>query len=165
MARHELSYDESMNLVGEALQADPSNPRSRLRLAALSYRHGHFERGDDCLAEALVADVAAGGPVLESVMLFSLLLVTGYDSREILDDIELGAEHGSGPALIYRGALRAQRGDATGAREDEAAFRERALRDPRLGDLVGLDELVGATIDERIRRAGRPGLARRKVST
>lgn len=160
-ARQELSYDECMELVGAALEADPSNPRSRLRLAALSYRHGDLERGDDALVDALVADVAAGGELLESVMLFSLLLPrSGYDSAEILGDIELGAEHGSGPALIYRGALRAQRGDAVAAREDEAAFRQRAVRDRRLGELAGLDDVVSATIDERIRRAGRPGLAR-----
>ena len=159
-ARHELPYEEAVDLLTSAIEADPTNPRARLRLAALHYRDGRLDRGDEVLADALAADVAAGGPVLESVMLLSLLVASGFDSAEILDDIERGAEHGSGPALLYRGALRAQRGDATGAREDEAAFRRWALDDRWLKTLAGLDDLVSATIDERIRRAGQTGMDR-----
>lgn len=159
-ARHELSHEESMELVRLSLEADPTNPRARLRLAALSYRAGNLDQGDDTLVDALIADVTAGGATLESVMLFSLLTVSGYDSAEILDDVELGARDGSGPALIYRGALRAQRGDAAGAREDAAAFRAYAAGERRLADLPELDRLATATIDERIRREGRTGLDR-----
>ena len=159
-ARHELSHEESMELVRSSLEADPTNPRARLRLAALSYRAGRLEQGDDALVDALVADAAAGGVTLESVMLFSLLTVGGYDSAEILDDIELGARDGSGPALIYRGALRGQRGEADRARGDVAAFSTYAAGERRLADLPELDRLATATIDERIRRAGQTGLDR-----
>ena len=93
-------------------------------------------------------------------MLFSLLTVSGYDSADILDDIERGAREGSGPALIYRGALRAQRGDAAGARDDAAAFGSHAADDPRLAGLPDLDRLATATLDERLRRAGQTGMGR-----
>ena len=159
-ARHELPYEEAVDLLTSTIEADPTNPRARLRLAALHYREGHVGRGDDVLVGALAADVAAGGPVLESVMLLSLRIASGYDSAEILDDIERGAERGSGPALIYRGGLRAERGDAAGAQEDAATFRQRVQDDERLRSLPGLDDMVSATIDERIRRAGQTGMAR-----
>ena len=159
-ARHELPYKEAVDLLTSAIEADPTNPRSRLRLAALHYREGLVERGDDALVEALAADVAAGGSVLESVLLLTLRIASGYDSAEILDDITLGAEQGSGPALVYRGALRAQQGDAAGAREDAAAFHAKAMNDRRLADLPDLDRLAAATIDDRIRHAAQAGLAR-----
>lgn len=159
-ARHELSDEDSTDLLEAAIEADTTNPRARLRLAAVSYRAGHLERGDTALVDALIADVAAGGATLESVMLFSLLIGRGYDSAEILGDVELGARDGAGPALLYRGALRAQRGDSVGAREDAAAFRAYAAGERRLADLPDLDRLAMATIDERIRRAGRTGLDR-----
>ncbi len=163
-ARHELTHDESVELVRASIDADPTNPRARLRLAALSYREGLLESGDDALVDALVIDVAAGGLTLESVMVLSLLTQRGFDSAEIVDDFELGARDGSGPALIYRGALRAQRGDPEGAREDAAAFRAHAAGNPRLANLPELDHLVTATIDERIRRTGQTGLDRPTVS-
>ena len=159
-ARNELPYEEAVDLLTSAIEADPTNPRARLRLAALHYREGHFDRGDDALVEALAADVAAGGPVLESVLVLSLRIASGYDSAEIIDDIERGAEQGSGPALIYRGGLRAERGDTAGAHRDAAAFRRRFQDDERLKGLPGLDAMVSATIDERIRRAGQAGMAR-----
>lgn len=159
-ARNELPYEESVDLVTSAIETDPTNPRARLRLAGLGYREGHLGRGDDALVDALATDVATGGSTLESVMLFSLLTVSGYDSADILDDIERGAREGSGPALIYRGALRAQRGDAAGAREDAAAFGSYAADDPRLAGLPDLDRLAAATIDERLRRAGQTGMGR-----
>ena len=109
-------------------------------------------------------DVAAGGVTLESVMVLSLLTPRGFDSVEIVDDFELGARDGSGPALIYRGALRAQRGDPEGAREDAVAFRAYAAGSPRLAGLPELDHLVTATIDERIRRTGQTGMDRPTVS-
>jgi hypothetical protein len=159
-ARDELPYDESVDLLTSAIAADPTNPRARLRLAGLSYREGHLERGDDALVDALTADVATGGTTLESVMLFSLMTVRGYDSADILDDIERGAREGSGPALIYRAALRAQRGDAVGAQADAAAFVSYAVGDRRLAGLPDLDRLATATIDERLDRAGQTGQGR-----
>lgn len=155
-ARHELSYDEGMEMVGAALEADPTNPRYRLRLAALCYRHGHVERGDAILIDALVADVSAGGKTLESVMLFSLLTVAGYDSLEVFEDFEHATDDGSGPAAIYRAALRAQRGNADGARADLATFRAYAVADDRLAVLGRLDAMVEATISKRSYQAGRP---------
>jgi hypothetical protein len=159
-ARHELPYGEAVDLLTSAIEADPTNPRARLRLAAVHYREGHLDRGDDVLVEALTADVAAGGPELESVILLSLRIASGHDSAEILDDIERGAEHGSGPALVYRGGLRAERGDAAGAQQDAGTFRQRVQDDERLRGLPGLADMVSATIDERIRRAGQTGMAR-----
>jgi hypothetical protein len=88
--------------------------------------------------------------------------VGGYDSADILDDIERGAREGSGSALIYRAALRAQRGDSAGAREDAAAFGSYAAGDRRLAGLADLERLATATIDERILRAGRTGMGRPK---
>jgi hypothetical protein len=159
-ARNELPYEEAVDLLTSAIEADPTNPRARLRLAALSYRYGHFGRGDDALVEALTADVATGGETLESVTLFSLMTVRGYDSADILDDIERGAREGSGPALIYRGALRAHHGDAAGAREDAAAFGSFAAGERQLTGLPDLDRLAAGTIDERLRRAGQTGIGR-----
>ncbi len=159
-ARHELSYEEAVDLLTSAIEADPTNPRARLRLAALSYRDGHLERGDDALVDALAADVGTGGVALESVMLFSLKTVGGFDSADILDDIERGAREGSGPALIYRGGLRAQRGDAAGAREDAAAFDSYAAGDGRLAGLPNLGRLASGTIDERLHRDEQTGTGR-----
>ncbi len=152
-ARHQLPYEEAVDLLTSAIEADPTNPRARLRLAALHYREGHVDRGDDVLVDALAADVASDVPVLGSVLLLTLRIASGYDSAEILDDIERGAREGSGPALIYRGALRAQRGDAVGAREDAAAFASYATGDHQLAGLPGLDRLAAATVDERHRQA------------
>jgi len=73
------------------------------------------------------------------VLLFSLITVRGYDSREILDDITDAAEAGSGPATLYRAALQAQRADAG------------------LADLDQLDAMIDPTIQRRLDRAGRTG--------
>lgn len=155
-ARDELTREEAIDLVGRAHQADPTNSRYRLHLAALNYRHGQAEVGDGILVDALATDVAAGRDTFESVLQFSLLTIGGYDSEEILADIESAAEAGSGPASIYRAALRAQRGDADGARADADRFLAHAARETRLAELSGLDSMVTTTISLRLERMGRP---------
>lgn len=154
-ARDELSVDTSILLVEKALDADPTNPRYRLRVAALHYRNSDIDRGDDALLGALEADVGTGDKTLESVLLFSLLTVTGYDSEEIFDDIERGARDGPGPAHLYRAALRAQRGDADGSAEDLAAFRASIAGEPWWDDAA--DAAAAGTVEHRLRRAGRTG--------
>jgi hypothetical protein len=154
VARHELSHRESVELVEKALAADPTNPRSRLRLAALHYRNHDIDRGDDVLIDALHADAATGGSTLESVMLFSVMTLSGtLDSAEIVDDFERGASDGPGPASIYRAAIRARRGDIDGANTDLADFRAFVASDAVMSDLD--DEVVQATIYQRILHAGR----------
>ena len=140
-----------------AFTTDPTNPRSRLHLAALHYAHGKPELADDLLVDALLADLDMGDKTLASVLLFSLITVRGYDSREILDDISDAAEAGSGPATLYRGSLRAQRADGEGAARDVATFREYAAGDARLAGLDQLDAMIDRTIQRRLDRAGQRG--------
>ncbi len=158
-ARADLEASEAIELVGYAVAADPSNPHYRLRLAALYHRDGQDERGDAVLTDALDADASSGHPTLRSAMLLSHsyggLLSTApgsliYDSAEILDDFERAAARGSAPAVIYRAALRAGRGDATGAVSDLEAFREHAASVPGLADIDQLDDLAQATIAARL---------------
>jgi hypothetical protein len=156
-ARHQLDYATATELLTAAFTTDPSNPRARLHLAALHYAHGKPELGDDLLVDALLADLDIGGKTLASVLLFSLITVRGYDSREILDDITDAAEAGSGPATLYRAALQAQRADADGAARDVATFRAYAAGDARLADLDQLDAMIDPTIQRRLDRAGRTG--------
>lgn len=154
-ARDELSLDDAIPLVESALEADPTNPRYRLRLAALHYRGGGFDQGDSVLIEALRADAAAGGATLESVLLFSLLTVLRFDSTEIFGDFEVAVHDGPGPASLYRAALRARQGDPEGAAADLATFRAFAAGE-RLMDVVD-DAMVAATVERELKRAGRPG--------
>ena len=156
-ARHQLDYATATELLTAAFTTDPTNPRARLHLAALHYAHGKPELGDDLLVDALLADLDIGGKTLASVLLFSLITVRGYDSREILDDITDAAEAGSGPATLYRAGLLAQRADADGAARDVATFREFAAGDARLADLDQLDAMIDPTIQRRLDRAGRTG--------
>jgi hypothetical protein len=154
-ARHDLSYDDAVQIVTAALDADPTNPRSRLRLAALHYRQGEVQRGNDALIDALAADSRSDKATLESVLLFSLRTKGGFDSEEIFPDIEAVAEAGPGPASLYRASLRARRGDADGAQQDLAAFTSFAADEPRLD---GLDDArTTATIERELKRNGRPG--------
>lgn len=154
-AQHDLSYEDAVQIVTAALDADPTNPRSRLRLAVLHYRQGDRKRGDDALVDALVADARADKATLESVLLFSLLTKGGFDSAEIFDDFEAVAEAGPGPASLYRASLRARRGDADGARRDLEAFEIFAADEPRL---AGLDDArTAATIERELKRGDRPG--------
>ncbi len=148
-ARHEILLEEALELVSNALSADPTNPRYRLRLAALHYRLGRHDDGDAVLVEALAADAASGEPTLPSVMLFSLRHVAGLDSEEILADFEWAARMRPGPALIYRAALRAQLGDASGARQDVADFGTAISGSPLAAVLD--DAVVKATVEKRIR--------------
>ena len=148
--RHDIPFAEAAELISAAIEADPENPRARLRLAALSYREGDMARGDDVLIDALVADARPDQTRLQSVMLFSHRYGKVYDNREILDDIEAAAEAGSGPALVYRAAVRAQRGDTDTPLSDAAAFIAYAGGDPRLASVPGLDALVEETIRARL---------------
>ena len=148
--QHEIAYDDAVELLGAGLAADPTNPRARIRLAALHYHHGHDDRGDDVLLDALTTDVLAGGDALESVMLLSQTAGGGtFDSAEIIDDVEQAAERGSGPATIYRAAVRARRGDADNAQADVASFRAHTASNDRLTGLDGLDTMAEATIAKR----------------
>ena len=156
-ARHDLDYATATELLTAAFTTDPTNPRGRLHLAALHYANGKPELGDDILVDALLADLDIGGKRLASVLLFSLITVAGYDSREILDDISDAAEAGSGPALLYRAGLRAQQADADGAARDVASFRAYAAGEVRLAGLDQLDEMIDRTINRRLKRAGRTG--------
>ena len=154
-ARHDLAYDDAVQMVTAALDADPTNPRSRLRLAALHYHHGDMRRGNDALVDALAADARADKTKLESVLLFSLRTKAGFDSEEIFDDFAAGAEAGFGPATLYRASLRARLGDADGAYRDLAAFKVFVADEPRL---AGLDDArTLATIERELNRNGRPG--------
>lgn len=146
--RADISYADAVELITAAVEDDPDNPRSRLRLAALSFREGHIARGDEVLADALVSDVESGRKQLQSVMLFGRRPGNRFDSQEILDDFDRAADGGSGPATIYRAAIRAKQGDAAGAMAEAAAFRAHAATDPRLAGLSDLDELVEATIEK-----------------
>ena len=156
--RADLEASEAIELVENAVATDPTNPHFRLRLAALCHRDGQHERGDAVLTDSLAFDAASGSPTLPSVMMFSrsggglLTMAAGSrlrDSAEILDDFERAADLGSGPAAIYRAALRADRGDAIGAAADLEAFRVYAASAPGLADIDELDKLARATIAER----------------
>jgi len=153
-ARHDLDYTTAAELLTYAFTADPTNPRARLHLAALHYAHGKPELGDDVLVDALLADVDMGGKTLASVLLFSLLTVRGYDMREILDDITGAADAGSGPAVLYRAGLMAERADADSAARDVASFRAFAAQDARLTELDQLDAMIDRTIQKRLDRPG-----------
>lgn len=156
VARHQLPHSEAVELVERALAADPGNPRSRLRLAALHYQVRDIERGDDVLIAALHADAAAGGPTLASVMVFSAITEGGrFDSEEIVEDIGRGALDGPGPASIYRAAIRARRGDVEGANADLADFQAFIASDALMDDLDA--DVVQATIYARLMHAGRKG--------
>lgn len=156
-ARDELDYDDAVPMLEAALEADPTNPRSRLRLAAIHYRNGHDDRGDRVLVDALVDDVEFGGKTLPSVLLFSLLTVGGYDSLEIFDDVERRANDGAGPATIYWAALEARRGDGEAAQQHASEFLSFAAGDHRLADLEGLADLATASIERQLKHVGRPG--------
>jgi hypothetical protein len=148
--RHDIPYDEAAEMLGAAIEGDPDNPRSRLRLAALSYREGDVTRGDEVLTDALIADVAPGRDRLRSVIEFSRMRGRGFDSDEIVEDFERAAANGSGPATIYRAAIRARRGEVEGAVADGEAFRKHAAAEPRLAGLAGFDALVEATMKDRL---------------
>ena len=156
-ARDELAYDEAVSMLEAALEADPTNPRSRLRLAAIHYRNGHDDRGDRVLVDALVDDVESGGKTLPSVLLFSLLTVGGFDSLEIFDDVERRANEGSGPASIYWAALEARRGAGESAHQGATEFVSFAAGDRRLADLEGLADLATASVERQLERGDRPG--------
>lgn len=156
--RHELDDDTATALLTAAFDADPTNPRSRLHLAARHFAAGRREPGDDVLIDALRADVTmAVDPTLASVLLFSLITVRGFDSIEIHDDILEAAEAGSRPAAIYRAGLHAQNGDEKAARRDAAAFLTYAADEPRLADLDRLAEMVEESITARLEWAGKRG--------
>ncbi len=100
--------------------------------------------------------VTAGSDTLESVLLFSLRTFTGLDGADLFDSYERAIELGSVPALPYRAALRAQLDDPDRARADVAAFCRRRTEIPGLVDRPELDRMLQATIDERLRTAGKP---------
>jgi len=152
-ARKQLTADEAIELVGAALEADPTNPRYLLRLAALHYREGRADSGDDALGQALAGDLDKDRVTLESVMSLSYRTPAGqFDSREIIDDVERAAESGSAIAALYRAGLRAARGDADDAAKDVATFASHADLDGRWGPFDALRPRVLATLAE----AGRP---------
>ena len=161
VARNQVSFDEGAELLGESLKADPTNPRARVRLAALCYREGEVERGDDVVTDAVVADVAAGGELLGSASLLTNVGFGGFDNQEIFADLERGAEEGAGPARVYRAVLRAQRGETSGAHDDAAAFLAYAAGIDRLADAERLEPMVMRTIELH---TGLPGVARPTVS-
>jgi tetratricopeptide (TPR) repeat protein len=156
-ARRRLTNDEAIDLVSSALEADPSNPRFRLRLAALAYREGRRSEGDEMLNQALISDVARGATTLQSVLLLSMTTTARvFDSRDIIDDIEGAADGGSGIAALYRAGLRAARGDHDGAARDVATFEAQAAGDGQWGPLDALRSQIRATLAERRSEAGRP---------
>ena len=146
--RHDMPYAEAAEMLEAAIEADPANPRARLRLAALSYREVDISRGDDVLTDALIADVAPGRDRLWSVVALTQLGDRRLDSDEIVEDFERATEAGSGPASIYRAAIRARRGDADGYQTDTETFRKHAAAEPRLAGLRGFDALVEATMKD-----------------
>ena len=156
--RHELDDATATELLTAAFEADPTNPRSRLHLAARHHARGRRDLGDDVLVDALRADVTMRvDPTLASVLLFSLITVRGFDSIEIHDDILGAAEAGPGPATIYRAGLHAQQGDEEAAERDVAAFLAYAADEPRLSELDALEEMVRETIRVRLEWAGKRG--------
>ena len=148
--RNDIPDDLAAVMLDAAIEADPDNPRSRLRLAALHYRSADLARGDDVLIDALVADVAPDRERLRSVIELTRKNGRRFDSHEIVDDIEHAAEAGPGPAMLYRAALRARLGDAAGAMTDAAAFQDYVAREPRLAGLEHFDGLVWATMEDRL---------------
>jgi hypothetical protein len=148
--RHDIPYDEAAVMLSAAIDGDPENSRSRLRLAALSYRAGDVVRGDEVLTDALIADVAPGRDRLRSIIEFSRMRGRRFDSDEIVEDFERAAEAGSGPASLYRAAIRARRGEVEGAVADAAAFKKHAAAEPPLAGLAGFDALVEATMEDRL---------------
>lgn len=152
--RHDIRFDEAAKMLGAAIEGDPDNPRSRLRLAALSYREGDAVRGDEVLTDALIADVAAGRDRLLSVTELTRMRGRRFDSDEIIEDFERAADAGSGPASLYRAAIRARRGEVESAVVDAATFRKHAAAEPRLAGLDGFDALVEATMEDRLGNFG-----------
>jgi len=153
-ARKQLTTEEAIELVGAALEADPTNPRYLLRLAALHYRDGRAGSGDDALGQALAGDLGKDRVTLESVMSLSYRTPAGqFDSREIIDDIERAAENGSAIAALYRAGLHAARGDSDDAAKDVVTFGSHAELDGRWGPFDALRSRVLATLAKAGRSA------------
>jgi tetratricopeptide repeat protein len=151
-ARRELSYDEAVELVSAALEADPENPRTQLRLAALHFEQGHLDLGHQVLVDAIVRDMESGDERPDSVTVYGLAWPK-WDNRELFDSFDRAIDAGLGSPTLFRAMQRARDNDVEGAQEDLARFRAWLAEHGPISATGNLQERIEADLQGQLELA------------